>query len=235
MEEFFRKLTDVYSGLQKKKCPIVCRKRIKSMTPISLPKKQINERTFYAFATTMHINNTHQESLFRKEIFSHAHLTSAYDIIKMALLKELNSEHLNLAEEVVVRGENKEISIELLKARVNFLTALAIKDMTDKKNMSFGNKIQALIFNITGGALGNIILDSEFQKSNNITQLDINNKLSAALKTKALIRSLGVSFDIDHSLYSILDNLKVDEFGATDAVSTEFLMLISELTAEINS
>jgi len=232
MDEFYRKLTDVYSSLQKRKCPVVCKKRLNAMTPISLPRRQINERTFYALATTMHINNTHQESLFRNDKFSHAALTSTYDIVKSALTKELNSAHLNPAEEVVVRGQNKEISIELLKARINFITALAVKDMTKRENMSFGNKIKALTFNITGGTLGNIIIDSEFEEANTVTQIDINSKLSEALKTKELLNSLGIEFNMDNSLYSILDNLVVDELNTTEAVTTEFLMLVNELTTE---
>jgi hypothetical protein len=232
MNELFRKLTDVYENLQKKRCPLVCKKRIEAMSPLKIQKRKIDERTFYAFATTMHMNNIHQSGLFKKENFSHATLTSTYDIITTALIKELNGNHLNEAEEVIVRGQNKEISVALLKARINFITALAIKDMTVKKSMTDLNKLNALLFQITSGALGNIILDSEFEESNTTTQHDINSKLAAALKTKSILRSLGIEFYLNNSLFSILDNLKVDQLNTTDSVTTEFLMLISELTTE---
>lgn len=234
MEELFRKLTDIYSSLQEKKCPVFCQKRIKAMSPISLKRKQVNERSFYALATTLHINNSHQENLFQTEIFSHASLVSAYDIITSALAKDSNQEYLEEWEMVVVRGENKEIAIELLKARANFITALAIKDMANKDNMKISKKMQALLFDISQGLLGNIILDSKFEQANLTTQLDINKKLTEALKTKEQLRSLGIEFKMDNSLFSILENLEVDQSLDAGPIMTEFLMLISELTTEIN-
>lgn len=227
MDEFYRNISDVYSNLEKKTCPLLCKKRIDKISPLKLNNN--DTRFFYALATTMHMNNSNQTHLFKTLNIQGAEETSLYDIIKSALIKDKAGAYLTASEEVAVRGQNKEISLKLLDARVNFLTALAVKDMSTQEDMGFKDTTNALIFKITGGTIGKLTLDSVFEEVNNVTKMDINSKLVAAIKTRSVLKKLEYNFELDKSLNSIIKNLAMDQVTDADGVTTEFLINLNEL------
>jgi hypothetical protein len=157
VNEFTKRIADIYEKIN-----------VKKMSPTNDGKKHNSEQAFYALAATIHMNHSYQEELVDQN--AEVKAISFYDIIKGALDKEYSREPMTEYEEVLVSGLNKEIMIELLKARVDMIAALGLKNLTDKRNMTLGQKIKAAIFKVSGGKLGSIDLPETFSKSNQPTK-----------------------------------------------------------------
>lgn len=194
VEELYRYLTDYYSDYR-------------STSPVELEKANNGTKVFYAMATTLHFNNSNQELLAKTS--PEVEKLSLLDLIKSALIKNYNHERLTEIEGVIVSGQNLKISEKLLNARMNFLSALALKDMITKNNMSTRNMARGLLFQISNGSLGSIRLDSKFQYQNHVTQEDIMAKLEEAVKTKHALEKVDVKVRMDKTIKSILRNFKL--------------------------
>lgn len=231
MKELYQRLTDIYNILLQTN--FWGNSRLENMTPLDLEQDSNGrnennmEMIFYALGTTCHYNNIVQVKT-AKEKKTIDETESAYDIIRTALDKDANGMNMSEAEEVAVTGTNKQISIELMRARYNMLLGLAAKDIADKDGMSFGNKFSAFFFKLTGGMLGSLTLNSKFEKANNPTQKDVNVKLSAALKTKAILNKAGYSVKVDDDLQSIFKNLRLSD---KNKGTTEYRKFLAYLNA----
>ena len=197
MEEFYRLLNDLNKGYT-------------AATPIEIESAGTANKAFYALATTMHFNNDKQASRVGK--YEGVEEISMYDIIKSSLEKFNAGEQLHEYEQVVVLGENYRITENLLNARLNFVTALGIKDMvTGQQGMTYGQLLQA-------GALkkwylrpfrryGAIRVNSTFELQNVYTQEDIKMKLDGAVQTKNILAGSNFNTKLDKYLHSIIKNL----------------------------
>jgi hypothetical protein len=201
VNEFSRRMVDLYDHVN-----------LKKMSPIDSVKSRNENMAFYAIATTLHMNHNFQEVLLNKKE------TSFYDLMKGALLKDAKGEELKDYEEVLVAGINKEIMIELIKARVDMMAALGLKNLTDKRQMSLGQKARALIFQTTGGKLGSIDLPETFDKDNNATKSAVETYLSGAMKARNFLTSIGVEKKLNKTINSALLNI---DFNETDAQAEE--------------
>lgn len=192
--EFVRSITDIYDGLN-----------LKSMSPT---KKEVNAMSFYALAASMHSLSTFQEELVAAN--PKIKPISFYDIIKSALLKDNNNQPLKAYEEVLVSGMNKEIMIELVKARVDIIGALALRDLTDQREMTFGQKTKAAIFKMSFGTLGSIDLPQVYEKSNNSTKSEIEKRLDAANNAKSFLKEIGVIKSLEKTLKSAYTSIDLN-------------------------
>lgn len=154
---------------------------------------------------------------------------SFYDLLKKALIKEKANKGLSLHEEPLVQKDAKEISIELLKARVDILTILALENLTDKKNMTLGQKTKALLFNVTGGLLGSIDLPEIYDESNEATKNAAKDYLNQALLTKNTLAELGIKKGLHKKLRSALKKIDFKEKGHNDEKKAEIKNLIEKL------
>lgn len=195
--EFTRRICDIYPDVNTKK-----------MSPSKEGKRHNAEKAFYAIAATLHFNHSYQEGLEKAQ---GTKLVSFYDLMKRSLIKDLNGEHLEEHEQVLVSGMNKEIMIELLKARVDILAALAVKDLTDKRDMTLGQKAKALLFKITGGRLGSIDLPETFDKANEATKLTVETRLNEAVKVRNFLREIGISKNVEKTIKSAIQNIDFNE------------------------
>lgn len=220
LQEFFRQTLEVYHYLKEKK-NILGVSRLKRMSPLKIGKSRNDEAAFYALATTMHMNNHHQE--FVREQGHQIEILSLYDVITTALKKENRGENMPRYMELVITGENKELSIELLKARFNFLVALAVSDMTTKKNMKVDKKLKAILFKISAGKLGKIELQNLFESANTVTQQQINSYLLAALQTRDILNELAVESKLDKTLQSVINNIDTGAMVVQASQTTEFI------------
>jgi hypothetical protein len=202
VNEFTQLITDIHKKI-----------KIKKMSPLNDGKKHSNEQAFYALAATMHLNHHFQESLVRKN--KEIKLTSFYDLVKRALVKDERGEHLAEHELLLVSGKNKEIMQDLLKARVDMVSALALKNLTDKKNMTLGQKAKALLFKITSDALGSINLPEIYGEINDATKNQTITFLEGALKTKKFLAHININVELEKTLRSAFS--KVD---LTDAAKS---------------
>lgn len=192
--ELTRRMTDLYDKIDTKK-----------MGPT---KDNKMEMSFYALSATMHMNHTFQDELAKSKKIE---VVSMYDLIKKALIKERDHRVLLPHEEVLMSGINKEIMINLIKARIDIYSALALKNLTDKRDMTLGQKAKGLIFKITGGRLGSIDLPEVFDKSNEATKIYIEKYLDGALKAKAFLKDIGIEKKLEKTLFSAFKVINLNE------------------------
>jgi hypothetical protein len=192
--ELTRRLTDLYEKIN-----------VKKMSPT---KDNKMEMSFYALAAAMHMNHTFQDELAKSK---NSEVVSMYDLIKKALIKERDHRILLSHEEVLMSGINKEIMINLIKARIDIYSALALKNLTDKRDMTLGQKAKGLIFKITGGRLGSIDLPEVFDKSNDATKIHIEKYLDGALKAKTFLKDIGIEKKLEKTLFSAFKEINLTE------------------------
>lgn len=201
--EFTKRIGGIYEDIN-----------LKRMSPSKEGKRHSAEQSFYAISITMHLNNHYKEKLIDKEAGLKA--TSFYDVMKSALVKDYNRDSMLEYEEVLVANINKEIMIELVKARVDMFTALALKNLTDKRNITLGQRIRAALFKLTDGKYGSIELPEVFAKSNEPTKKQTINLLEAATKAKSFLTSIGVEKELEKNVRSALSKINFDESSQSD-------------------
>lgn len=183
-----------------------------------------NYQAFVAIAATMHFNNSKQELRLRD--VTNVEIISMYDVIKTALKKYQAKEALTDYEKVIVRGKNLRITIDLLNARMNFITLLSIQDLITEPTMSSNDFYTAAAFQLTDGSVGDIdLIDARFEDQNIETQEEIIYRLDGALKTKNVLVDNRFPFVIDHGLTRLLENMNKPsekEFNLLDSESQKF-------------
>lgn len=192
--EFTRRMCDLYPKVN-----------VKKMSPTKNDKM---EMSFYALAAAIHMNHGFQDEVAKSKNFE---TKSMYDLVKKALLKDKQNKPLKEHEEILVNGQNKEIMIELIKARVDILSALALKNLTDKRDMTLGQKAKALLFKVTGGALGSIDLPELYDVSNDTTKNYTEKYLDGAVKARDFLREIGVEKKLEKTLKSAFKNIDFNE------------------------
>ena len=188
---------------------------LKKMSPTKDGKGTSYDQAFYALAMGMHLNHNFQEELLVGK--SSIKKTSFYDLIKKALRKEDIKGNTNEHETNLVSGPNREIMVELVKARVDILSALALKNLTDKRDMTLGQKIKGALFKITGGALGSIDLPEVFAKSNDATKDQTIAYLDAAHKARVFLVEIGEVKKLEKTLESAFKKIDLDDDEDTQA------------------
>lgn len=217
--EFTRRMNDLYAHVNTKK-----------MGPTNEGKSYNAEESFYALSAALHMNHRYQEQLHAKH--PEIEIVSFYDIMKVALTKDFNHDSNILAhEEILLTGINKEVAVELLKARVDILSALSVKHLTDKREMTLSQKIAALLFKVTGGSKGTIALPETYANANNSTKNTVETYLDGALKTKVFLKTIGIEKKVEKTIYSVLQNIKlVDKTKIeSDAKALKIKSLIDSL------
>lgn len=192
--EFTRRMVDLYDRVNTQK-----------MSPLTKDKM---EMSFYAISAALHMNHTFHDIAAKKK---NSDALSMCDMIKEALAKDHANLKLKEHEEILVNGINREIMIELFKARVDILSALALKSLTDKENMTLGQKAKALIFKITNGRMGEIELPEVYDKTNEATRIYIEKYLDAAVKAKDFLNTIGVEKPLEKTLKSAFRNIELNQ------------------------
>lgn len=196
--EFTRRISDVYGKIN-----------LNTMSPTNDGKKHNSEMAFYAISATLHFNHHFQDELIDNK--SSLKAISFYDIMKNALRKDYNSESLTEYEEILVSNINREIMIELIKARVDMFSALALKNLTDKRDMTFSQKFKAGLFKLSGGKWGAIELPEVFIKSNESTKKQTVKYLEAAMRAKNILSDLGVEKELEKTIKSAFSHIKLGD------------------------
>lgn len=180
---------------------------LKAMSPMRDGKSQSAEMAFYALAMTMHMNH-HFENNFL-DASADAKGTSFYDVIRKAIANESAGETLQKHEDVLLSGRNKEIIIELIKARVDIMSAFALKNLTDERDMTFGQKFKLFVLKKFGLKLGSIKIPETFTKANEPTKKQTVGYLTAAMKAKTFLDKQGIVKDMEDSLKKSFAEIKL--------------------------
>ncbi|MCO4755955.1 MAG: hypothetical protein KC478_15855 [Bacteriovoracaceae bacterium] len=228
ISELHQSLNGTYERLKAKKKYLGLIKgdsKLEEMTPLELDDldKQ-DERSFYAIATTLHVIDLLQERNIDQNKAQGLKLApiSLYDVITNALAKEKTGAPLTVAEQAVLVKDAKEMFIDLLKARMDFLSALALKNMVDEEAMGIKDQAQGLLFKLTEGSFGQLKLDSEFNEVNSITRKDIIYKLQGAVVVRDFLKSItGEAPRLNKDLASIYMNLSFDDGELVEIPTSE--------------
>lgn len=170
-----------------------------------------NLMSFYALATAMHSEHHFQASIRRRK-GEKAISKTAYDIIKTALTKDYKNLSTEKFEDEILAGNNKEMLIALTKARLNFISVLAIKYMTDKDKMSLGQKIKTLvdrILNKIGIDVIEMEVPSVIEEANTSTAIKSEDYLVAAIKVKKFLNSIGQDSILDEEVKEIFSQINI--------------------------
>ena len=192
VNEFTKQLTDIYDAVN-----------INKMSPTNDGKKYRLDQAFYSLAVTAHMNHHYQEL----KVPNIDNRVSMLKLVKTSLEKDYIGSHLTEYEEVLVAGPNKRMLTHLLAARVDMLSALALKNMTDKNNMNVSQTVKGAIFKITGGKLGAIDLPETLEGANSATLNQIETYLEEALNTKKFLAQVGVEKNLERTLRSAYSHL----------------------------
>lgn len=192
VNEFTKQLTDIYALVN-----------VNKMSPTNDGKKFRMDQAFYSLSVTIHMNHHYQEL----KVPNKDNRVSMLKMVKTALEKDSIGSHLLEHEEVLVAGLNKKMLIHLLGARVDMLSALALKNMTDKDNMNLSQTVKGAIFKITGGKLGAINLPETLEGANTATLNQIETYLEEALNTKKFLAEIGVEKNLEKTLRSAYTHL----------------------------
>jgi flagellar hook-basal body complex protein FliE len=205
--EFTRRMCDLYDVINTKK-----------MSPTADIEHNNEEFAFYALAVGMHFEHDYQKVQSNKSGFSGK---SFYDVVKRALTLEYRKQDMEAHEAILVQGINKEIMIELLKARIDMITALAVKNLTDKRKLSLfhapAQAIKALLFKASFGNLGQLDIPETFADNNKETNDRVIELLDGARKTKEFLKSIGVAHKLEKNIYSVMQNLELSPKTEGDA------------------
>jgi hypothetical protein len=171
---------------------------------------------------------------------NHFNTVSMYDIIKNALRKdkqELDARAEGIRnpevsyttyEQILVTGVRKEMLIELIKARVDMLSAIALKFMTDKRDMELSAFLKGLTFKVTFGHAGSIQLPLTINDANSATKKTVFEALEGALKAKRFLNNeIKVEKKLNKTLRSAYENIKLQADG--DRQLDDIATLIEEL------
>ena len=210
---------------------------LKNMSPTKSGKSNNDEMNFYALAATVHMNHAFQENLAKEGAVPEV---SMYDLIKGSLIKRHNNDYnMKAFEKPFVNGPVRKAMLDFLKARVDMLSALALSNLTTKKNIKFLQSIKGGLFKITGGFFGNIDLPETYDPTDYVTNEFTIGYLSAAVDTRRLLQELngGQEVVLEKTVKSAFEHISLptkedkNDTGVTiiDNVKEEIKVLINHL------
>lgn len=187
---------------------------LKKMSPTEDGKSQSAEMAIYALAMTMHMNHHYENNFLDASAGSKG--TSFYDVIRKAISKESSGERLEDHEDVLLSGRNKEIIIELIKARVDIMSTFALKNLTDERDMSFFQKFKLFLLKKLKVKLGSIKIPETFTKANEPTKKQTVGYLSAAMKAKSFLDKQRIEKHMEDTLKAAFSEIKLGEMPRED-------------------
>ncbi len=196
-DEFQGRMYDLYRKIDTRK-----------MSPLNQTSKYNSELAFYALSLTMERRHHFQKEFMRKH--PRLKLVSFQEIIEGALVKEMQGAELEPYEVILLSGINKEIILELYKARVDMNAAFALRDLVDERKMTISHFSRAGIFIITGGRLSEIDIPETFKEANDSTYINVINYLQKARTAKAFLKRIGVEYKMEKKLRSALKALELE-------------------------
>jgi hypothetical protein len=218
-DEFQGRMYDLYRKVDRK-----------DMSPLMEGKRYSSDMAFYALAFTMDRSHHFQEELSRK--YPNLKFVTFQDIIRNALTKEKNGQKVERHEAILLSGINKEIIQTLYHARTDILTAMALRDLVDPRNMTIGNYSKAAVFMITGGRFGAIEVPETYDHSNEYTKNNIINYLNEAIRARDFLASIGIKHKMEKKLKSALSAIDFNEASndsSEDKTREEIRRLIQKL------
>lgn len=218
-DEFQGRMYDLYRKINPRK-----------MSPLNQSPKYNFELAFYALSLTMDRRHHFQKEFMRKH--PRIKLVSFQEIIEGALLKEYQGAELEPHEHILVAGINKEIILELYKARVDMNAAFALRDLVDERQMTLTHYSQAGLFIITDGLLSEVEIPETFKEANESTFINVINYLEKAKAAKVFLKRIGVEHKMGKMLRSALKTLEL-ETEENDRAAKTYKVRIEKLIQDL--
>lgn len=230
VNEFSKHIDRIYNNIN-----------LKKLNPSNRGKKHSYEQAFYAIAVTMHMSPFSKGHYIDSEANNKG--LSIYNLIQNALLKDQNGEVLLDYEERLINGINKEIMIELIKARMDMMASMAVDHLTNNKKFTTRQRVRTTLFRVTNGVMGAMDLPEAYEELNTFDKKETIIFLEAAVKAKAFLRDISeYEADVEKSIRSSLENIEFNNSRQQEVVepgqqvqeeSDILRMEISELIKEL--
>ena len=201
--EFISYISDIHSKI-----------RPKRMSPLKKGKNA--ERTFYAIADAM-------------DVVSKNNKISFYDLVRTAMINDTNGDELAPHEKVMMAGPNRDIMVDLIKARVDVKAAEGLKFLTNKENQSLLQKGSRILYDISMGLIGSLDLPETFSESNEITKDEAVRNMTEALKAKNFLREFGITKDLERRVRSTYSKIELNMPSEVNPESEEESLSPKEL------
>ncbi len=217
------------------------------------------QRNLVAYAATMHeihdfqLNQRNKKKSSRFSPSTHESL-SMMDLIQQSLIAERDVEagKINLSnikdyQLELADSSNKQIMLQLINLRYNFLTALASKFLVDPNSETFQTNAHSIQVSLKKGEAPTTKLPSIIDGVNSISRAKISKYLSNAAKAKSFLIELGTldHLSLDPELQfiltfihidsdsTVLSGVKTSKVANDNAQKTEIKELISEILEPI--
>ena len=198
-------LADAANDFTKRIDILFSRLNTNKMKPDHDGRKSGAQQSFYALAVTMHMNPFYPGDLIGDEAQNNGN--SFYDLIKESLRQEMIGGQLAEHHEILLSGIYKPIILELIKARVDMMAALAVDNLTEKKGMSTNQHLGSTLFKVTDGFLGAIELPETFNKISAEKKKQTVLYLQAAVNAKAFLHEVSHTKIVEKTVRSALKNI----------------------------
>jgi hypothetical protein len=202
LTEFTARLEEIYHRID-----------VRRMSPLGRGKKSDMEKGFYALSAKLDVGLLAEGR--------GARVVSFYSIMKTALVKEIRGEDFLPFEETLIVGPNKEMVLELIKARVDIFSAMALELLTDGRDMNLTQRAKRSIFQITGGRYGGIDLPEVYSTANETTKKEIESLLNSAVEARDFLAQIGVTKDLERNLLSAFSHIDFQMPSGPNPVSEE--------------
>ena len=227
LEYMFRDAADEFQGRMN---DLYMKVNIKKMSPLNEGKKYNFDMAFYALAMTMDRRHHFQEEIQKR--YPGLKFVTFMEIIETALVKEKENRELRNHENILLAGINKEIILELYKARVDIYAALALRDLVDQREMRLSHYSRAAIYMFTGGRFGSIEIPETYRDANASTKVNIIKYLTKAVEAKKFLTRIEVQHETEKKLKSALLAIELENDqnpGGDDKSKGQIEVLIKEL------
>ena len=240
MNEFFATLNEFNSSVSKVS-PFAL--KLIEKAPLFIANSQTNQQAcFDALAATLHMVNRKQvENINKLNVTSKSQLDveTFYSLISKTMLKEksINKGEISLSqvsawEKIIL--DNHDMAIRLLQARQNTILGIVLDRTMPAKGFEY-NLIQdevALTEVVPENKLSDILLSGMdslmkvgYSWTLNLDQLNIEQiqkyqeYLQAVLDTRSIIKSLGVTININGTLQAFMNTAKIQAQGQVGAAA----------------
>ena len=217
-DEFTRHTTDLYKKIRgrvrRQNGKVRYKNGILALTKTTNGEKSgmvNNLMNYYALAAALHSEHRYQKIL-EQQGKSLAISSNYKEMIEQALEKEYRNIPRLKYERVLIAGKKRELMVNLLKARVNAITMLALDTMTDADDMSVKQTLRAAAdraLNMIGIDRIDLQLDTIMANTNEDAYWEAEQRLEEAAKNKQFLESINERVELDEEVKEIFQGISL--------------------------
>lgn len=170
--------------------------KLRKLSPLFDIRNQRDEFSFFALSIAMKGN--------------------LQELIEKTLKAEQDREIIEAHQEILILNENRNISVALLQARMNILSALALKELTESGKANFSQKVESFFRKASFGHLKHLDIPTLLLNQ----EAQVVALLTEANRLKAFLKGLEENADLEKNLKASFRHVDLEVSPETEAVHT---------------